>query len=100
MPVDLNDTRYHVLHDAGRFQLKIYSSNFSDQCRWKAVGENPFGKCDSFCDLKIDVPETMKKPVFRLPLTNTTVSDGGTLRLEVKLDADPSPEIIWYDAKI
>lgn len=95
-PIDLNDARYHVLHDAGRYQLKIYSANFSDQCEWKAVGENPFGKCDSVCKLKIMLPDTMRKPVFRVPLENVHITEGNVLRLEAKLDAEPAPEIIWY----
>lgn len=94
-PVDLNDTKYKIIHDFGRYQLQISAVDILDQCQWKAVGVNTFGSCESSCNLTVVVPPHMKKPVFKKGLEDMQLPESSALKLEVKLQAIPPPEVSW-----
>lgn len=94
-PVDLNDTRYKIVHDFGRYQLQISSVDISDQCEWKATGVNVFGTCESSCKLTVTIPAHMKKPSFKKGLQDMELPESSALKLEVKLQAVPPPDVSW-----
>ena len=60
------------------------------------MGTNPYGSCDSSCNLIVEIPDGYKKPEFLTPLYDVKTSEMNPVRLEVKVDAVPPPEISWY----
>lgn len=94
-PVDLNDVRYEVKEEGNRFQLRIGSASASDECQYRCVAVTPGGSAESKCQLTVSVPANFKKPEFTKPLSDVTTGESSALKLEVKLEANPLPEISW-----
>jgi hypothetical protein len=60
------------------------------------IGTNPFGTCDSECHLKVEIPDGLMRPEFRSGLDDIQTSESEMLRLDVKVEAIPEPEIAWF----
>ncbi|KAJ1359849.1 hypothetical protein KIN20_018667 [Parelaphostrongylus tenuis] len=84
------------IHNKDRHDLTVKNATLSDQGEWKAVGKNAFGQCESSCDLVVQVPRDYMAPVFERRLEDILCSETELLTLNVKITANPPPEITWY----
>ena len=90
------DSRYLQKHDKGRYELEILCCEMDDEADWKAVGINAFGECESSCHVTVEIPDDMKAPNFIHPLYDIRCDEMERLKLKVKVEANPLPEISWF----
>jgi hypothetical protein len=67
-----------------------------DDAVWKATGKNAFGTCVSECHLTVEIPDGLKKPSFIVKLDDIQADEMQIVKFEVKIDAIPIPDIVWY----
>ncbi|VDO56555.1 unnamed protein product [Haemonchus placei] len=95
-PIKETDSRYVLKHDKNRHELQIVSANSSDEGKWKAVGRNKLGECESSCNVVVKVPDGFMAPTFEKALEDVSCDEMELLMLPVRISANPPPEITWY----
>ncbi|CAI4227244.1 unnamed protein product [Auanema sp. JU1783] len=91
-----SDQGYLRKHDKGRYELEILNVETADEGVWRVEGKNEFGSCESSCRLTVEIPSGFHAPSFDHPLTDVRCEEKEILKLDVKIAANPSPEIKWY----
>lgn len=94
--ISQSDANYQRRHDKGRYELHILDVKGTDAGKWKAVGKNAYGECESECEMKVIIPDGQFAPSFDHPLKDIKCKEQEMLKLEVKIAANPPPEINWY----
>ncbi|KAK6029157.1 immunoglobulin I-set domain protein [Ostertagia ostertagi] len=94
--IDESDTQYVLKHDKSRYELIIDSANLIDGGKWKVVGRNKLGQCESSCDVVVKIPDGFMAPTFEKTLQDVSCEEMELLTLPVKILANPPPEITWY----
>ncbi|UMM35968.1 hypothetical protein L5515_008342 [Caenorhabditis briggsae] len=94
--ISIQDSNYLQKHDKGRYELHILSVDSTDEGKWKAVGKNAFGECESEGKLTVVVPDGQFAPSFGRQLSDVKCSESDILKLEVNIKANPAPEINWF----
>uniref|UniRef100_A0A1I7X1V2 Ig-like domain-containing protein n=1 Tax=Heterorhabditis bacteriophora TaxID=37862 RepID=A0A1I7X1V2_HETBA len=95
--VNINKSNYIRKHDKGRYELEILSVEKADEGNlWEVIGKNAFGECSSSCYMTVEVLDDQHAPVFDIPLSDIRCEESELLKLDVKISANPVPEIIWY----
>ncbi|NP_001368673.1 Titin homolog [Caenorhabditis elegans] len=94
--ISINDSNYLRKHDKGRYELHILSVDSTDEGKWKAVGKNAFGECESEAKLTVVIPDGQYAPSFGKQLSDVKCSESDILKLEVNIQANPAPEINWF----
>ncbi|EFP11257.1 CRE-TTN-1 protein [Caenorhabditis remanei] len=94
--ISINDSNYLRKHDKGRYELHILSVDATDEGKWKAVGKNAFGECESEAKLTVVIPDGQFAPSFGRQLSDVKCSESDILKLEVNIKANPAPEINWF----
>ncbi|GMR58628.1 hypothetical protein PMAYCL1PPCAC_28823, partial [Pristionchus mayeri] len=90
------DVQLSQKHDKGRYSLTILRCEKEHDADYRAVGRNQFGQCESSCHLSIEIPDGLSAPKFTLPLEDIMCKETEMLKLEVRISANPAPEITWY----
>ncbi|KAF8382632.1 ttn-1 [Pristionchus pacificus] len=90
------DVQFSQKHDKGRYTLTILRCEKEHDADYKAVGKNQFGQCESSCHLSIEIPDGLSAPKFTVPLADIKCKETEMLKLEVRISANPTPEITWY----
>ncbi|GMT09123.1 hypothetical protein PFISCL1PPCAC_420 [Pristionchus fissidentatus] len=90
------DVQFSQKHDKGRYSLTILRCEKEHDADYKAVGKNQFGQCESSCHLSIEIPDGMTAPKFTTPLADIKCKETEMLKMEVRISANPAPEITWY----
>ncbi|KAK6047730.1 immunoglobulin I-set domain protein [Cooperia oncophora] len=95
-PISENDAQYVQKHVENRYELYVDRATLSDGGKWKVIGRNMLGQCESSCDVIVKVPDGLMAPVFEKALEDISCEEMELLTLPVKILANPPPEITWY----
>ncbi|TKR69840.1 hypothetical protein L596_021941 [Steinernema carpocapsae] len=90
-----SDAKYRIRHDKGRYELEIISCEMVDSCEWKAIGKNPYGSCESSCQLTVTSPDGKQGPEFKRKLETVMVYKTEIIKLEVIVIGQPAPTVTW-----
>ncbi|PIO69851.1 immunoglobulin I-set domain protein [Teladorsagia circumcincta] len=94
--IDEADKQYVRKHDKGKYELFIDSASLIDGGKWKVVGRNKLGQCESSCEVVVKIPDGFMAPTFEKSLEDVSCEEMELLTLPVKISANPPPEITWY----
>ncbi|PIO69785.1 immunoglobulin I-set domain protein [Teladorsagia circumcincta] len=94
--IDEADKQYVRKHDKSRYELIIDSASLIDGGKWKVVGRNKLGQCESSCEVVVKIPDGFMAPTFEKSLEDVSCEEMELLTLPVKISANPPPEITWY----
>jgi len=96
LPVDVNDPRYVLKHDKGRYHCMIQTMTAHDEGEWRAFGQSAFGQCHSQCRLAMHVPDGFHAPDITKHLHDQRLVEGEVLKLEAGIDCMPPPDVSWW----
>lgn len=74
----------------GTATLLINSANTNDSAEYRVVATNKFGKNESKAVLTV-----VSKPTIIADLKDVEIEEGSPLKLEIKFDGTPTPQIKW-----